>query len=497
MNVDIEIDSGRLRGDQHPDHQAFLGIPYAAPPLGALRFAAPQPIAAWRGTRDAVTFGAAALQPVRPPVEVEGPQSEDCLFLNVFTPAADGRRRPVLFWIHGGGFIVGASSQPTYYGGPLAARGDVVVVTVNYRMGAFGYLYLGGHGGERWGAESNLGQLDQVAALRWVRQNIAAFGGDPEQVTIFGESAGSVAVCALLTMPAAQGLFVRAIGQSGTANRIGNTDTGASSCHALLDTLGIARADAEQLRSLPADLILDAQNRVGPTPGVFGPIVDGRVIPDRPLTSVRAGQAKHTPLLIGTNRDETKFYLGRERPAIDDATLERRVQALLPRKAAGQARQLIDTYRASRIEHDLPSSNTELLEAINTASTFGVPTARLAQAQAKHQPNTYVYLFDWESPAQHGALGACHALELNFVFGTLGRARNERFTGSGPAADKLSGQMMDAWLAFAKTGDPSCAAVGSWPRYEEAERNTMIFGKHTRPERAPFEKERALWDALL
>jgi para-nitrobenzyl esterase len=497
MHVEIEIDSGRLRGAQHADHQAFLGIPYAAPPLGSLRFAAPRPIPGWRGTRDALAFGAAALQPQRPPVEVAGPLSEDCLYLNVFTPAADGRKRPVLVWIHGGGFIVGASSQPTYYGGPLAARGDVVVVTINYRMGAFGYLYLGGHGGERWGAESNLGQLDQIAALRWVAHNIAAFGGDPASVTIFGESAGSVAVCALLTMPAARGLFVRAIGQSGTANRIGNTDTGASTCHALLGALGLARSDAEQLRSLPADLILDAQNRIAPTAGVFGPIVDGRVIPERPLTSVRAGEAKHIPLLIGTNRDEAKFFLGRERAPIDAATLERRVQALLPRTAAGRVQTVIDTYRASRVEHALPSSNVDILDAVSTASTFGVPTARLAQAQANHQPDTYVYLFDWESPARHGAFGACHALELGFVFGTIDAAENVAFTGSGPAAETLSGQMMDAWLAFAKTGNPSCDAIGTWPRYDERERNTMIFGKHTRAERAPFEKERALWDGLL
>ncbi|HEY2733236.1 MAG TPA: carboxylesterase family protein, partial [Polyangiales bacterium] len=456
MAIDIRTSSGVLRGAQRDGHQVFLGIPYAAPPVGSLRFAAPQPAAAWTGMREAVQFGnIAPQQAARSDVQgviARGEQSEDCLYLNVYTPAADGGRRPVLFWIHGGGFIVGSSSETIYDGGPLATRGDVVLVSVNYRLGALGYLYLGGHGGDAWGAAANAGQLDQIAALRWVRDNIAQFGGDPRQVTIFGESAGSAAVCALLAMPAARGLFARAIGQSGTANRLGNPDTATGTAHALLAKLGLSDANAEQLRTLPVQAILDAQTAISPTPLLFSPIVDGVHLPERPLQAVREGQAKDIPLLIGTNRDESKFYMNPKRSQLDADGLAQRVRAVLPHKAREAAAPLIETYRASRASRDLPHTNNDILDAIETAARFAIPASRLADAQSAHQPATFVYLFDWESPAYRGTLGACHALELSFVFGTTGVPNMDRLTGTGPAVDQLSHQMMDAWLAFAKTG---------------------------------------------
>src|SRR5262245_62434643 len=196
MQREVETTYGTLRGAQHGDHLKFLGVPFAKPPIGELRFKAPEPPAPWSGVRDALTFGASAPQdPLSAPgFRAEGPESEDCLYLNVYTPAADRARRPVLFWIHGGGFSHGSGTQPSYDGGPLAERGDVVVVSINYRLGALGYLYLGQHGGERWNAASNAGQLDQIAALRWVRDHIVALGGDPEEVAVLGEPAGAVAV---------------------------------------------------------------------------------------------------------------------------------------------------------------------------------------------------------------------------------------------------------------------------------------------------------------
>jgi para-nitrobenzyl esterase len=501
MTIDIQTSGGVLRGVQRERHQVFLGIPYAAPPVGELRFAAPRPAAAWAGVRDALGFGdVAPQQAARSDVQgviARGKQSEDCLYLNVYTPAADGGKRPVMFWIHGGGFIVGSGSEAIYDGGPLAIRGDVVVVTINYRLGALGYLYLGGHGGAALGAAANAGQLDQIAALRWVRDNIAAFGGDPQQVTIFGESAGSAAVCALLAMPAARGLFARAIGQSGTANRLGNPDTGTGTAHALLAKLGLSDADAAKLRTLPVQAILDAQAAISPSPLLFSPIVDGVHLPERPLQAVREGRAHDVPLLIGTNRDESKFYMNPKRPQLDDDGLAQRVRAVLPHKARDAAGQLIETYRASRVKHDLPHTNNDIIDAVETAARFAVPASRLAEAQSVHQPDTYVYLFDWESPAYRGTLGACHALELSFVFGTTGVPNMERLTGSGPEVDRLSAQMMDAWLAFAKTGNPSCESVGAWPRYDQHARQTMIFGRRTQPQAAPFEEERAAWAALL
>jgi para-nitrobenzyl esterase len=500
MQVSVRTPQGTVRGHAHGDHQAFLGIPYAQPPVGPLRFAAPQPAPRWHDTRDALEFAAVAPQTDRGTVTARGVQSEDCLYLNVFTPASDAKRRPVLVWLHGGGFSWGAGSEPTYNGGPLAARGDVVVVTINYRLGALGYLYLAKHGGEAWGAASNAAQLDQVEALRWVRENIAAYGGDPEQVTIFGESAGSVAVCGLLVTPAARGLFVRAIAQSGTANRLPTPALAGVATERFLESLGhSAGAHASlstRLRELDVATILRAHQKVYVTGDVmFWPVLDGQVMPERPLAAVRAGQAREIPLLIGTNRDEMKFYAPAKRSPIDDDALEAGIGRWLPREHKARAAEIAAMFKAERSERGLAHENTDILDSVETQVRFSVQATRLAQAHAEHQPNTYHYVFDWESPVSR--FGACHALELPFVFGTLGVPGNDRFAGAGPDAERLSQQMMDAWIAFAKTGDPSCESAGAWPRYDAASRSTMIFGKRTHVEAAPFEAERALIDRLL
>ena len=499
MEVSVRTPQGPVRGRVLADHQVFLGIPYAQPPVGALRYAAPEPAPSWANTRDALSFGAVAPQTDRGTVTARGDQREDCLYLNVFTPAADTKHRPVMVWLHGGGFSWGAGSEPTYYGGALAARGDVVVVTINYRLGALGYLYLAKHGGEAWGAASNAGQLDQVAALSWVRANIAAYGGDPEQVTIFGESAGSVAVCGLLATPAARGLFVRAIAQSGTANRLPTPAIASATSERFLDNLGLSGAPARlptALRDLDIAAIMRAHQKVYVTgEAMFWPVFDGQVMPERPLAAVRAGHAREIPLLIGTNRDEMKYYVPARRSALDESALEASVGRFLPHEHKSRAAEVCDTFKAARAERGLRHENTDILDAIETSARFSVQAARLAQAHAEHQPNTFHYLFDWESPVAR--LGACHALELPFVFGTLDAPGNDRFAGAGPHAEQLSAQMMDAWLAFAKTGDPSCESAGPWPRYEAAQRHTMIFGRHTRVEQAPFEAERGLLDRLL
>ena len=495
MHTEVETSYGKLRGLARGAHLAFLGVPYARPPVGELRFIAPAPPAAWSGVRDALAFSCCAPQdPVAAPgFKAEGPESEDCLYLNVYTPKPDGARRPVLFWIHGGGFSHGSGAQPSYNGGPLVERGDVVVVTINYRLGALGYMYLGDHGGGRWGAATNAGQLDQIAALRWVHDNIAAFGGDPAQVTIFGESAGGAAVCTLLAMPEARGLFSKAIAQSGTANRLGNTDTAAAVTARYLRTLGVEDADPNKLRSVPVEALLRAQGPRGP----LSPVVDGRSVPQRPISAVREGVARDIPLLIGTNRDEHKLYVDVKRAPIDDAELERQVREQLPRGAAGRAGDVIAAYRKSRAARGLPSSHHDIADAVATASRFRIPATRLCEAQLPHQPRTFLYQFDWESPARRGALGACHGLEVPFVWGTVGNNGNPRFTGTGPEADQLSRHMMDAWLAFAKTGDPSHPGIGAWPTYSTSDRQTMIFGRRCGAEAAPFEEERAIWDALL
>lgn len=505
MDIELRTPQGVVRGLSRAGHQAFLGIPYAQPPTGERRFAAPAEAPTWSGVRSAQRFGPVAPQTDRGAVTATGEQSEDCLYLNVFTPAADAGRRPVMVWIHGGAFSWGAGSEPTYDGGPLAARGGVVVVTINYRLGALGYLYLDDRDGASWGATSNPGHLDQIAALRWVRDNIAAYGGDPSQVTIFGESAGAVAVCSLLSTPQAQGLFSRAIAQSGTANRLPSPPIASKATQALLESLGLhdqpgaARSGVAlgaALRALSVrDLLRAHHHCYVPGDVMFWPAIDGHCIPERPLLAVRAGRARDIPLLIGSNRDETKFYAPAARAALTDDELLVRVAHVLPHSARGREAEVVDTYKRSRKERALPHDNLDVLDALETASRFTVQAARLAQAQAEHQPDTYHYLFDWESPVSR--LGSCHALDLPFVFGTLHAAGNDRFAGSGPQAEQLSQQMMDAWVAFAKTGNPSCDALGTWPRYDAVARNTMVLGKHTHVEPAPFEPERALWESLL
>jgi para-nitrobenzyl esterase len=494
--VQVETTHGALSGEQRSAHQAFRGIPYAAPPTGANRFKPPAPADPWSGVREALEFGGSAPQPKSVGVLPVGRQDEDCLYLNVYTPAADGARRPVLFFIHGGAFYLGAASEATYDGGPLAERGDVVVVTINYRLGALGFLYLGAHGGQDWGATPNAGLLDQIAALGWVRDNIAAFGGDPNEITIFGESAGAASVCALLAMPSARGLFKRAIAQSGHANRALPPSVAAEVTQRWLKAVGLSRADASALQSLTVDQILDAQNKAaGGELRAYSPILDGDTIPVRPFEHVRQGGARDIPLLIGTNRDEINLFVSPKRPEIDEKTLLKRAARLLPRSTESEVAELVATFRRSRESRGLPHANNDLFDALTTASMFRMPAIRLAEAQREHQPKTFVYEFEWRSPAWRGAMGACHALELPFVFGTIGKAM-ERLTGTGAELDELSGKMMDAWLAFARSGDPSCEAVGEWPAYESETRPTMIFDAKTRLEMGPFEEERGSWASM-
>ena len=499
----VETTCGRIEGTANPGHQAFRGIPFAAPPAGKLRFTAPQPPASWSGVRAATEWGNAARQSHHPlpGFAASGPQEEDCLYLNVFTPAADGRARPVLFWIHGGGYTHGTAAEPLYDGGPLAERGDVVVVTINYRLGALGFLYLGEHLPSA-GLTANAGQLDQIAALEWVRANIAAFGGDPDNVTIFGESAGAAAVGTLLAMPAAAGLFHKAVLQSGTG-RAATAEAGAQLADKLLAELGLDRASAEKVRTVPADAILAAQERATAGGGFgqglrFGPVIDGSTLLEQPSAAVRAGSSANVPMLIGTNRDEIKLFAAMtRREPIDDARLESMVRAVLPKATPGDAAALVETYRKSRRARGLPDSNLDIGDAVTTDAHFRVNSTRLALAHREHQPDTYDYLFTYASPARHGALGACHALEMPFVFGTIGAPGQDRFAGTGPDVERLSANMMDAWLSFARSGKPGHEGIGPWPAYDAQTRSTMVFDRTSGAENDPFGEEREAVEALL
>jgi para-nitrobenzyl esterase len=487
-----ETSAGRVAGQRRADGLVFWGIPYAEPVGGAARWRAPQKRKPWAGVLEARERGLAAPQTAHfiQGFAASGPQGEDCLNLNVFTPALDAKKRPVLFWIHGGGYTHGAGYEPLYDGGPLSARGDVVVVTINYRLGALGFLNLT-QIAPGAGYAANCGLLDQVEALRWVSENIAAFGGDPRNVTIFGESAGSGSVHALVASPLTRGLIRRAVLQSGIT-RGQKQEASTAAAEKFLAQAGVGK-DLDALAKLDAAAILDAQTKAS----VGGPCIDPYSLPEDGLEWVRSGKAKDIPLLIGTNRDEVKLFAANRREEIDDGQLDASLQAGLPKAGASQIAGLTKLYRASRQAKGLPSSNLDIQDAINSDLRFRVNAMRLALAQVPHQKHTYVYLFTHASPARRGALGSCHALEMPFVFGTVKHESQLRFAGEGAHVDALSHAMMDCWLAFAKNGDPSCQTVGAWPAYEDKTRPTMIFDTPVRVENDPFGDERAALEALL
>ncbi len=508
MGLVAETRYGKVEGVQTTGAIAFKGIPYAAPPVGALRWAPPERPAAWSGVRRAAAFGTIAPQ-TQAPIRLleafflEEPQSEDCLYLNVWTPALDGARRPVLVWIHGGAFAIGSGSQGLYDGAPLARRGDAVVVTINYRLGPLGFLHLRELTGGRIPATGNEGILDQVAALEWVRENIAAFGGDPGNVTIFGESAGGMSVGTLLGLPRARGLYAKAIPQSGAAQTVSSLERAVRLAERLIRELGIRRDDVDALRSVSPKQLLEATDRINGVPGAmvnpeFGmtwkPVLDGRALARAPYEELRAGSAAGVAVMAGSTLDEWKLLATGEPGvlALAESALVERARAGL---GGAEPTPLVDAYRRARTARGEPATPFELHAAIETDRIFRMPALRLLEAQARHDPRTYSYLFTWRSPLLGGMLGACHALELGFVFGTHATPGMRDFCGTGPGADALSESMQDAWLAFAKSGDPSCAAVGRWTPYRDADRATLVFGEKRALELDPRAEERRAWDA--
>jgi para-nitrobenzyl esterase len=433
------------------------------------------------------------------------PQDEDCLFLNVWTPElpdqptqAPGAGRPVMVWIHGGGFTTGSGSVFLYRGGDLVRNGDAVVVTLNYRLGALGFL---GHRAlaDAGGNMGNWGLHDQVAALRWVRDNIAQFGGDAANVTVFGESAGGFSVAALLGTPSAQGLFRRAIIQSGGAHAHTAADAERAAGR-LTVALGLPDVDRETLRAVPAEDLVAATTEIAqrrPDPGVvplpFLPTIDGAFLPEHPLHAVERGSSAGIDLMIGSNRDElTLFGIGN--PALfslDAVGVERYVALAAPDIPTDE---LLSVYREARASRGEGTEPKDMWVSVGTDNVFRWPSLQLAAAQRANGGRTFVYLFDWESPAFGGMLGSCHALELPFVFGAVRAPAVQLFTGTGPEVEALSGQMQAAWLAFARAGDPSHQGIGPWPQWDSRDRMTMRFGQQVGVVEAPRDAELAIWE---
>ncbi len=424
--------------------------------------------------------------------EPEG-RSEDCLSLSVWTPGIDDGRRPVMVWVHGGGFTSGSGSGDLYRGGVLSGEGDVVVVTVNYRLGALGFLAhpaLAGSGepwlgGEAWTGSGNWGLADQVAALAWVRDNIAGFGGDPANVTVFGESAGGMSVAALLAVPEAEGLFHRAVVQSGPPYTH-TVDQAAARAEQVASLLGVPMS-RQALEQVDADDLVRVVGEVGASlrigdgglPLAVLPTVDGGLLARRPEEAVADGSAADIPLLVGTTRDEAAFFaLGLAQLAdLEHERLVGWVQRAGP--SAAEAAAIVASYREARSERGESVSPRDLWVAISTDSIFRLPSLQLADAHAAAAGpgvGTHAYLFTWETPAFGGSLGSCHALDIPFVFGTVKHPGIQLFSGGGDDALELSEGMRRAWSAFARSGSPSNDRSGEWPVWEPVRRPTMVFG---------------------
>jgi len=478
----------------------FRGLPYARPPLGPLRFQPPQPEEAWSGIREAREVGASApqLAPATPLVNLVGGGhrcAEDCLFVNVWTPSLQGRR-PVMVWIHGGAFEMGSGSSSMYSGRALVQRGDVVVVTLNYRLGALGFLPLKSLRPELDFA-TNLGLRDQIAALAWVRDNIAAFGGDPGNVTIFGESAGAMSVGTLLGCPAAAGLFHKAIAQSGAAHNCSSPERAAQVAQLFLDELGIKAAEARRVRKVGVPALLAAQRRTSLRLGVvhgtlpWQPWVDGDLLPEPPLCAVAAGLARDVPLLVGTNRDEWNLFLLTDRKArrMDAATLLRRMSYALPGcDAAGR------TYAERAFEAYQTAGRTPVARwsAFQTDRIFAQPAVGLARAQRAHQPATFVYRFEWAPAFLNGLVGACHGIELPLVFGTWRRPLlRPLFVGGNPR--RLARTLQEAWTHFASTGRPEAWSTGSFPALSAQHATRMVLGPCCHRATFPLTDRETFW----
>ena len=477
--VIIETANGKLAGARRAGILSFKGIPFAAPPIGPLRWRMPEPPLPWAGVRDATLFGTICPQA---PTQLEslmgstiGEQSEDCLYLNVWTPGCDDAKRPVMVWIHGGAFVIGAGSQGIYNGRHLAAR-DVVVVTINYRLGAFGFLDMTDATDGKLPGTGNEGLADQILALDWVKRNIAVFGGDPANVTIFGESAGGMSIGALLGCAPALELLHKAIPQSGGAHIGHDRERASRAGRAILEEMGLSASDSARALDAPYGAIVKAQiavladsrdgkdaRKLGRLP--FQPVIDGTLLPVRPIDAVRAGSAAGIAMLAGTMREEWKLF----------SAADPRLRLMTAKGFTQRVTRLAKEEAAAVLAAYANGSAFERFNAVMTDKSFTVPAIRLAEAQNARAP-VYLYRFDWRSPFLGGIMGSCHALELGFVFGTHAEKLVGTFFGTGPVAEALSHATTDAWTAFAKTGNPATAATGAWPRYDSASRQTMIFG---------------------
>lgn len=520
-SVEVQTSYGRVRGRRQGTLVTFKGVPYAGLVAGANRFKAAPPLQPWTGVRDALGLAPPSLQPGKDYYGVNEPDpQENCLFLNVWTPAADGRKRPVMFFNHGGGFSTGSGGSVDHDGGNLARNHDVVVVETNHRLGLMGFLFLGDLGGEEYATSGNQGLLDMRDGLKWVHDNIEAFGGDPGNVMIFGESGGGAKTSCLYAMPSAAGYFHKAGIESGPGLRMTPRDRATETTLLTLQELGLDKSQWRKLLEVPADTLLAAQVALGrraasqrasgpPRPGGgagFGPVVDGTILPGHPFDPAAPPISKSKPILIGTNRDESAFmFLNDPTKAVfklTDATLEERLQ----REYGKDAATVLATYRKTRPG----ASPADLYIAISTASMFWTNSITLAERKAA-QGGAPVYMYmltyqsNWVIPGTDHRLGAAHATDLLYTFDNIypdgqwppqGRATMYQMEGTGPGRFAVARYMSEMFATFARTSRPSAKGAPAWPAYTAATRATMFIDEECKVVNDPCGEERRLWSTL-
>lgn len=488
----LETTGGKVRGVQTGKVFSFKGVHYGAPTTGKMRFMPPAKVEPWAGVKDALDIGQRAPQlpgnlvPEYSVMERTEPMGGDCLCVNVFTTGInDGRKRPVMFWLHGGGFSAGSGGGNVLYDGSnLALKHDVVVVTVNHRLNVFGFMYLADIGGERFAQASNAGMLDVVLALEWVRDNAAAFGGDPGNVTIFGQSGGGSKVSTLLGMPAAKGLFHHAIAMSGSEVTGIPRDEASKAAEAVMQKLGLK--DVADLQTVPM-LKLLALTRPGAIgmPWRLGPVVDGRTLPADPFAPQATTISKDIPLIIGSTETEVTWNAQQQYDPMDDAALRANLGEALRVRAAG-ADKVAAVYKKNR---PMASNLDIYLLALTDASNFrtGTDTEAMRKAELGKAP-VYKYYFQKYSPVRDGMLRCMHTMDIPYVFDNVDVAKTE--IGAGPERQPLADKMSGAWTAFARTGNPNHKGIPNWPPYSPTERATMVWNNECKVANDPFREEK-------
>lgn len=497
----VETASGRIEGLTVGGVHVFKGIPYGAPTSGANRFRPPRKPEPWSGVKETRTYAGrspqAAAAPQRPelatvwgPVDTL-PVGEDCLTLHVWTPGLDSARRPVMVWLHGGAFSYGSANSPRYDSTNLAGRNDVVVVAVNHRLNIFGHLDLSAVGGERFAQSGNVGLLDLVLALQWVRDHAARFGGDPGNVTIFGQSGGGGKVSALLAMPGARGLFHKGIVQSGASIRFAEKERTTQLAAAVLKQLGLGANQLDALQALPLEklsgVVASAQATLPKAKRPlldrynFGPVIDGTVLPAHPFDPAASALGDDIPVLVGDTTDEAAIFLAPDEAVWNRAVTEDDLKKRIAAVAGDAADELLAYYK----RRDPGDGATDRLLTALTASNFGVRTVMLAEAKAaRAKAPVWHYDFAWRTPAYGGRLKSCHSVEVPFVFDTLHVIGEQHRK---PGAQALAARVSKIWADFARTGH--C----DWPVYAAPTRTTMVFDDRCRTIDDPDGEVRPLW----